>query len=71
MRRKRSCGRLDTRNRVLLIKRVILDDMHHGDMCNAYIILRIDLYSWVGEEEGYDGCVAIQSRAMQRGPANL
>ena len=31
----------------------------------------VDLYSWVGEEEGYDGCVAFHSRQMQRGIATL
>ena len=36
-----------------------------------HIILCVDLYSWVGEEEGYDGCVAILSRPMKRGPAIL
>ena len=44
----------------------IPDDMHHGDM-GTYHILCVDLYSCVGEEEGYDGCVAILSRQMQRG----
>ena len=33
--------------------------------------LIVDLYSWVGKEEGYDGCVAFHSGIMQRGPATL
>ena len=31
----------------------------------------VDLYSWVGEEEGHDRCVAIPRRQMQRGRAIL
>ena len=39
------------------ITRVIPDDMNHVGML-THIILCVDLYSWVGEEEEYDGCVA-------------
>ena len=46
--------------------------MHHVDMRISHMILLcVDLYSWVGEEEGYDGCVAIESRHMQRCLATL
>ena len=46
--------------------------MYHGDMLRTpYISLSVDLYSWVGEEEGHDGCIAIICRQMQRGPATL
>ena len=44
--------------------------MHHGGTW-THFILCVDLYSWVGEEEGYDGCVAIIRRNMQRGRAIL
>ena len=37
----------------------------------THFILCVDFYSWVGEEEGYDGCVAIVSSRMQRGLAIL
>ena len=37
----------------------------------THIILCVDIYSWVGEEEGYDGCVTFRSRIMQRGMAKL
>ena len=40
-------------------------------MWTSYISHCVDLYSWVGEEEGYDGCVAFISRHMQRGLAML
>ena len=33
--------------------------------------LIVDLYSWVGKEEGYDGCLAIPGRLMQRGIGKL
>ena len=45
--------------------------MHHGDMRPPYFVFCVDIYSWVSEEEGYDGCVAIRSRQMQRGIAIL
>ena len=67
MSRKRNWGRLDTRNR---------PPHHKGipdaswDMWTNHIFC-VDLYSWVGEEEGYDGCVAFPSRQMQRGVALL
>ena len=45
--------------------------MHHGGMPTPHLILCVDLYFWVGEEEGYDGCVAFPSRQMQRGKVFL
>ena len=45
--------------------------MHHGCMRPPHFVFCVDLYSWVGEKEGYDGCVAIHSRDMQRGLAIL
>ena len=42
--------------------------MQRGQATN---ILCVDLYSWVGEEEGYDGCLVTKSRTMQRGPVKL
>ena len=71
MPRKRNWGTLETRNRAPLITRVIPDDMHHKGMVPPHLVLCVDLYSWVGEEEGYDGFVVILSRHMQRCLATL
>ena len=71
MPRKHNRGTLDSWNRAPLIVRDIPDDVHYRGMFTPYISLCVDLYSWVGEEEGYDGCVAFQSCLMQRGIAIL
>ena len=36
-----------------------------------HFFLCVDFYSWVGEKDGYDGCVAFISHQMQRGLATL